>query len=186
MIAAAMRRLFYYQIGEDRRLWQETIMALPEAAFKIDTGYSWATLQRETVHVVDVMQASLERLQGIKHTSAAITIDDPTRQQVRAAWDAVEGQWVAYMAELDDQRFLSEIDIVYRDTAMTTPVWQTIFHVLNHNTLHRAEMRLMVAALGAVPGSDRGFMAHCLAPGGFPPPGAAARRIRLNASADES
>ena len=163
MIANAVRSLFDYQIREDRRLWHEAIMTLPESAFKIDTGYSWGTLQRETVHVVDVMQASLERLYGIKNTTVAVTIDDPTRQQVRAAWDIVEARWQSYMAGLDDQQFLREIDIVYRDTAMTTPVWQTIFHVLNHNTLHRAEMRQMIAVLGGTAGAGISFSAHCLA-----------------------
>ncbi len=166
MIAAAVRELFEYQIREDRRLWDEAIMALPATAFKVDTGYSWGTLQRECAHVVDVMQASLERLHGIKNTTVAITIDDPTREQVRAAWDIVEGQWGSYMADLDDQRFTREIDIVYRDTAMRTPMWQTIFHVLNHNTLHRAEMRQMVVVLGGAAGADRSFSAHCLASSG--------------------
>ena len=59
--------------------------------------------------------------------------------------------------------FTREIDIVYRDTAMTTPVWQTIFHVFNHNTLHRAEMRQMIAAIGGSAGADLGFVDYCLA-----------------------
>ena len=163
MIADAIRMLFDYQMREDRRLWNEAIMPLPEAAFTIDTGYSWGAIQCECAHVVNVMHASLERLHGIKQTTAAITIDDPTREQIRAAWDEVETRWKRYMAELDDQQFTREIEIVYRDTAMTTPVWQTIFHVLNHNTLHRAEMRQMVAAVGGNAGADRSFSAHCLA-----------------------
>jgi len=166
MIADAIRMLVDYQMREDRRLWREAIMTLPEPAFTVDTGYSWGTLQRECAHVVDVMQASLERLHGIKEPTVAITIDDPTREQVRAAWDGVEARWKRYMAELDDQQFIREIDIVYRDTAMTTPVWQTIFHVLNHNTLHRAEMRQMIAAIGGNAGADRSFSAHCLARSG--------------------
>ena len=163
MIAEAIRELFEYQIEEDRRLWDGAIMTLPEPAFKIDTGYSWGTLQRECAHVVDVMHASLERLHGIKVTSAAVTMEDPTRVQIRGAWDRVEAHWTRYMAELNDQQFAREIDIVYRDTAMTTPVWQTIFHCLNHNTLHRAEMRQMIAAIGGSAGADRSFSAHCLA-----------------------
>ncbi len=163
MIADAIRMLVDYQMREDRRLWREAIMTLPESAFTVDTGYSWGTLQRECAHVVDVMHASLERLHGIKETTVAITIGDPTREQIRAGWDGVEARWKGYMAELDDQQFIREIDIVYRDTAMTTPVWQTIFHVLNHNTLHRAEMRQMIAAIGGSAGADRSFSAHCLA-----------------------
>ena len=163
MIAAAIQMLFDYQMQEDRRLWREAIMPLPEAAFTIDTGYSLGTLQRECAHVVDVMHASLQRLQGIKEPTIAVTVDEPSREQIRAVWDGVEAQWKRYMAELDDGRFTRAIDIVYRDTAMTTPVWQTIFHCLNHNTLHRAEMRQMVAQLGGIAGADRGFSAHCLA-----------------------
>lgn len=163
MIADAIRTLFEYQMQEDRRLWDGEIMALPESAFKIDTGYSWGTLQRECAHVVDVMHASLERLHGIKVTSVAVTTDDPSREQMRAAWDRVEAGWKRYMTELNDQQFTREIDIVYRDTAMTTPVWQTIFHVFNHNTLHRAEMRQMIAAIGGSAGADLGFVDYCLA-----------------------
>jgi len=166
MTADIARGIFDYQIREDRRFWDEAIMALPASAFRVDTGYSWGTLQRECAHVVDVMHASLERLHGIKATTVAVAIEDPSREQVRAAWDIVEGRWRSYMAALDDQQFTREIDIVYRDTAMRTPVWQTIFHVFNHNTLHRAEMRQMVAALGGALESDLSFSAHCLASSG--------------------
>ena len=41
MIADMVRSLFAFQIREDRRLWDEAIMTLPEPAFKVDTGYSW-------------------------------------------------------------------------------------------------------------------------------------------------
>jgi len=163
MSAEIVRAIFEYQMAEDRRLWDETIEPLSEAAFRFDTGYSWGSLQRECVHVVDVMQHSFDRVHGAKVTTAAITVDDPTREQVRAAWDRVEAQWTRYMAELDDSTVQRDIDIVYRDTAMTTPVWQTIFHFFNHNTLHRAEMRQMVALSSASADSDRGFLDYCLA-----------------------
>jgi uncharacterized damage-inducible protein DinB len=158
-----VRSLFAYQTQEDRRLWNEAIMTLPASAFTIDTGYSWGSLQAECVHVIDVMQHSLQRVQSLKSISAAVTIANPTRAQIRQIWDAVETQWRAYFSALDDQTFQREIDIVYRDTAMTTPVWQTIFHFFNHNTLHRAEMRQMVTALGGAANADSPFINYCLA-----------------------
>ncbi len=163
MTADMLRSLFAFQIREDRRLWDEAIMTLPESAFYVDTGYSWGALQAECVHVVDVMHRSLQRVHGIKSTSAVVTIDKPARAQIREIWDAVEAQWQTYFAALDDQAFQREIDIIYRDTAMTTPVWQTIFHFFNHNTLHRAEMRQMVAALGGAANPDMPFSDYCLA-----------------------
>ena len=83
MTADMIRMLSAYQMQEDRRLWDEAIMALSEPAFKVDTGYSWLTLQAECAHVVDVMHHSLERLHGIQRISAAVTIADPTRAQLR-------------------------------------------------------------------------------------------------------
>jgi len=166
MTADIVKAIFEYQTGEDRRLWDEAIMPLPEAAFTVDTGYSWGTLQRECVHVVDVMHASLERLNGVKVTTVAVTMDDPTREQIRAAWDRVEARWMRYMAALDDLTVQREVDIVYRETEMRTPVWQTIFHFFNHNTLHRAEMRQMIAQISGAAGADLSFSAHCLAKAG--------------------
>ena len=162
MTADIVRALFEYQIREDRRLWDEAILPLAESSFKVDTGYSWETLQRECVHVVDAMHSSLECIHGIKSTTVAVTIDDPTRPQVREIWDKVEAEWKSYIAQLDDREFQREVDIVYRDTAMTVPVWQKIFHVFNHNTLHRAEMRQMVAFLGDSVDFGMSFSDHCL------------------------
>lgn len=166
MSAEIARAIFAWQTREDRRLWDGAIMALPEPAFTIDTGYSWGSLQRECVHVVDVMQASLERVQSIKQTTSAVATEDPTRVQVRAIWDRVEADWRSWFARLDDRGFQQELEIVYRDTAMTVPVWQTIFHFFNHNTLHRAEMRQMVAQLGGAAEPERSFSAYCLARSG--------------------
>lgn len=163
MTADMIRSLFAYQMREDRRLWDEAIMALPEQAFKVDTGYSWRTLQAECAHVVDVMHRSLQRVHGIKSTTAVFTTDDLARGQIREIWDAVEAQWQSYISALDDQTFQREIEIIYRDTAMTTPVWQTIFHFFNHNTLHRAEMRQMVLSLGGAANPDLPFIDYCLA-----------------------
>ena len=163
MKALIVRAIFEYQMAEDRRLWDEAIAPLEEEAFGFDTGYSWGSLQHECVHVVDVMQHSLERVRGYKVMTAAFAVENPTRAQIRAVWDQVEAQWTRYMAELDDETVGRNVDIVYRGAAMTTPVWQTIFHFFNHNTLHRAEMRQMIAQLGGASGSDRSFSAHCLA-----------------------
>lgn len=163
MTADMIRSLFAYQMQEDRRLWEEEITALAEPAFTVDTGYSWGSLQAECVHVVDVMHHSLERVQGIKRVTTAVKIEDPSRAQLREIWDSVEAGWQSYMLALDDQTVGRELDIIYRETEMTVPTWWTIFHVFNHNTLHRAEMRQMVTALGGSAIPDLPFIDFCLA-----------------------
>ena len=157
-----VRTLFEYQIGEDRRLWDAVISPLDNSLFAIDTGYSWGSLQRECVHVVDTMHAYLERINGIKQVTKAFKLEDPDKAQVREMWDAVEAKWKSYMAALDDLEFHRRVDIVYRETEMTAPVWNIVLQVFNHNTLHRAEMLQMVAVLREPVDFSLGFAQYCL------------------------
>ena len=157
-----VKTIFEFQIAEDQRLWHEVILPLDENLFKVDTGYSWGSLQRECVHVVDVMHTSLERIHGILNVSQAFTTADPDLAQVRATWDVVEDTWKTYMRGLDDQEFHRQVDVIYRDKALTLPVWNMIFHVFNHNTLHRTEMLQIVASLNEPPNFDTCFARFCL------------------------
>ena len=142
-----MRQLFDWTRHADRRLWDEAIAPLDDALFQHDTGYSLGSLQCETAHVVDVMDTSLQRIQGIKHPRPPFNSDAPPIAVIRDAWDAAETRWQAFMRALDAESFGRRIDVIYRETPMNIPTWQLIFHVINHNTLHRAEMLGMLSRL---------------------------------------
>ena len=141
------KTVFAYQMRADRRLWHDVIMPLDEALFYVDGGYSWGSLQRECAHVIDAMHGYMQRLGGSKQIAKAFSLAKPSRAQVRQRWDAVEAEWTAYMERLDEREFDRQVETVYRDTLILVPVWQLLFQVFNHNTLHRAEMLQIIAAL---------------------------------------
>lgn len=156
------RTVFAYQMYEDRRLWEEVIMPLDESWFYVDTGYSWGSLQRECAHVIDAMHGYMQRLGGSKQIGKAFAVDNPDRAQVRERWDAVEAEWGLYMASFDEREFDRVVETVYRDTLISVPVWQLVFQVFNHNTLHRAEILQIVAALAAPLDFDASFARYCM------------------------
>ena len=162
MNSSIVRTVFAYQLYEDRRLWDEVIMPLDESLFYVDTGYSWGSLQRESAHVIDAMHGYMQRLHGSKQIAKAFAVDNPNRALVRERWDAVEAEWGSYIARFDDREFDRLVDTVYRDTLIAVPVWQLVFQVFNHNTLHRAEMLQIVAALTEPLVFDASFARYCV------------------------
>ena len=153
--------IFAYQMREDRRLWDEVIRPLDETLFYADTGYSWGSLQRECAHVIDAMHGYMQRLHGSNQVTRAFATNDPDRSLVRDRWDAVESEWKSYMARFDDREFDRMVDTVYRDKPITVPAWQLVFQVFNHNTLHRAEMLQIVAAVKEPVDIDLSFASFC-------------------------
>ncbi|MCY4070470.1 MAG: DinB family protein [Chloroflexi bacterium] len=157
-----VKTIFAYQISADRRLWDEVIMPLEESLFYVDTGYSWGSLQRECAHVIDAMHGYMQRLHSSKQIGKAFAVDNPDRAQVRERWDAVETDWKSYITRFDDREFDRRVETIYRDTLIAVPVWQLVFQVFNHNTLHRAEMLQIVAALAQPVDFDASFARYCI------------------------
>ena len=142
-----VRGLFDYQVFEDRCVWDEAIMPLTEAQFTQDTGYSWGTLQRECVHVINVIHDSLQRAQGHVQFDSLSWPDSPNRAHVRQQWDETEATWKNFLADLDGIGFHREVNVIYRDQPVIIPVWNVICQMINHGTIHRVEMLKMVAEL---------------------------------------
>ena len=156
-----MRQLFDWLCHEDRRLWDEGIAPLDERLFRAETGYSLGSLQLTTAHVVDVMAQNLTRLRFGEPTSPTFAAYAPSRSEIRRVWDEAEAGWRAYLGGMDAAEFTRGNAIVYRETAMTVPNWQIISHVINHNTLHRAEIVDMLLRLGQKPALEISFARYC-------------------------
>ena len=150
-----MRELFDWVCREDRRLWDEGIAPLDDNLFCYDSGYSLGSLRATTAHVVDSMCQNLQRLEAGEPATPIFDSDSPSRDEIRRAWDRAEAGWRRYLSRLDAAEFQRGNAIVYRQTAMTIPNWQIIFHVINHNTLHRAEMLDTLSRLGRPTDQER-------------------------------
>ncbi len=156
---AFIKTLFEFNFWENRRVWDLAIMPLTEAQFTQDTGYSWGTLQRECVHVMDGECNWLKRAQSQQPQSLEFA-DYPTRERCRARWDTIEQDWQVFLTTLDESTFFGPARFQFRGKEATRPRWQILFHVLNHGTLHRAEMLKMVAEISGPVDFDLSMMQY--------------------------
>ena len=156
---AFIKTLFEFNFWENRRVWDLAIMPLTEAQFTQDTGYSWGTLQRECVHVMDGEQGWLRRAQS--QPPQALDFDTyVTRDQCRIKWDAIEQDWNDFLATCNEDTFFDTARFMFRGKEEVRPCWQILFHVLNHGTLHRAEMLKMVAEISEPVDFDLSMMQY--------------------------
>ena len=77
----------------------------------------------------------------------------PTVTALRARWGKEEAALMEFVASLSDRKLTSEITYTSTEGERhTRALWETMAHLVNHGTQHRAEAAAMLTALGHSPG----------------------------------
>jgi len=139
------KQLIEFNFWENRRVWENAIMPLTDAQFTTDTGYSWGTIQRECVHVMNGELGWLQRANSIQNAEQLKFEDFVERKKIRQQWDRIEEMWETYTTRLDDTLLFTNCTFLFRGKQIEVETWQVIFHVINHGTIHRTEILRMVA-----------------------------------------
>lgn len=150
--------LFEYNYWEHRHVWDDCVMHLSDTQFYQDTGYSHGSIHAELVHVMSGEWWWLARAQGYSHPRSLHTADYPDRDSIRAKWDSIEADVRAFITSLN-------ADGLDRAVRYTTPdgrvvdnhVWKILFHIINHGTIHRAEIMTISHRIGG-PSFDLSLM----------------------------
>lgn len=158
MLLDAVRRLYEYN--------RETTRRLLDAAADVDPNDLTAVIVigqpsiRDTfVHVCSAQSAHLatwSTLPGASvwvHTSVD-SIDLPDLAAVRRRWSALSAGTDAFLATLRTDHDLARRYSRTRSdgTLIERELWLGMLHVANHGTQHRAEIAVMLTALGRSPG----------------------------------
>lgn len=138
-------QLMTFNYWENRRVWDHAIIPLTAAQFMQDTGYSWGTVQRECVHIMDGEWGWLQRIRRVAQPEKLGFDDLIDRQTIRNKWDAIQGEWDVFMQALTPEIFFKSCTFQFRGKPIDMPTGNVIFHVVNHGTTHRSEILRMVA-----------------------------------------
>ncbi len=148
-----LRELFDYNYwARDRQL--EACAALTEEQFLRPMGNSFSSVRDTLAHLVAVEWVWLERWLGRSPTKldggeyAAERF--PTFGAIRDCWATVERNMRSYLSGLEDsalQRRLSYTN--FKGERWTYPLWQTLLHLVNHQTYHRGQITTLLRQLGA-------------------------------------
>ncbi len=141
MRADEIRQLYDYHFALNRRVWDESVMALTDEQYIQQLDYSVGSIRNQTVHVMSIDERWFSGLRGLEVPDFLNPDEFPSRAIVRARWDEVEQMMRGYLESLTDEA----LDSMFEGLA----VWQVLLHVLNHGTDHRAQMLAMLHRLDA-------------------------------------
>jgi len=148
-----LRELYEYNYwARDRQL--EACAALTEEQFLRPMGSSFSSVRDTLAHLVVVEWVWHERWQGKSPAKvdaqefAAETF--PNLAAIRDRWRAVEGNVRGYLAELGEPALKQSLTYTnMKGETWTYPLWQTLLHVVNHQTYHRGQITTLLRQLGA-------------------------------------
>jgi len=150
---ATLRDLFDYNYGaRDRQL--DACAALSEEQFLRPMGNSFSSVRDTLAHLVAVEWIWHERWRGKSPSKvdaqefAAGTF--PNLATVRDRWGVVEGNVRAFLAGLNEVDLAQALTYTnVKGERWTSPLWQALFHVVNHQTYHRGQITTLLRQLGA-------------------------------------
>lgn len=142
MNADNFRHAFEYHFMTNRKLWDQSVMALTDAQFVQPLDYSIGSIRNQTVHMFNVDDRWFCGLLNLPVPDFVNPEDYPDRALVREMWDAVEQRQRLYLDDLTD-------DMLQQEFRPGILVWQVLLHNINHGTDHRAQVLAMLHSLGA-------------------------------------
>lgn len=142
----------YNYWARDQQL--QACAALSEEQFLRPLGNSFSSVRDTLAHLIVAEWVWLERWKGHSPTKAEAAPYDaatfPTLAVVEDRWRQIERGVREYLAALTPEPLLQPLN--YTNIAgepWTYPLWQTLVHVVNHQTYHRGQVTTMLRQLGA-------------------------------------
>jgi uncharacterized damage-inducible protein DinB len=145
----AYRSLFEYNRWANARVWK-CVMALSDDQFNEPSDYSFGSVQQQIVHTMDAESLWQKRLIGISPPAFLNPADYPLRSMIRAEWDIVDEDMVAWLDKLTEAKLEEDLEFrsINGDAIRHMPVWQALQHIVNHSTDHRAQTLAQIHRVG--------------------------------------
>ena len=144
-----VRELYRYNTWANGRLFH-SVAHLSADEFTRDLGSSYPSLRDTLLHIVSAEWIWLERWKGSSPQSMFQARDFPDVPALRARWSEVEIDQQDFLETVTPERLLAAVAYVnLRGQAWRYPLWQQMYHVVNHSTYHRGQLTTMLRQLGA-------------------------------------
>ncbi len=129
---------------------------LSEEQFTRHMISSFPSVQATLVHMVESEWVWSERWYGHSPTTQQVQEfmpdQSPTLVVLKERWHAVESSVRRYLASLGEDDLKKELRYVNRQgEAWIYPLWQALFHLVNHQTYHRGQVTTLLRQLGVAP-----------------------------------
>ena len=149
MMLEAVRSLVGYHYAAYDQVWS-SVMELSREQFVQESDYSLGSVRNQLVHVMDVDDRWLTRLQEQQPTESLAFTDFPDQQSVRQKWNSIRGSVENYVLGLSREQLERTVELYFpgRGGSHHNTRWQILLHVVNHGTDHRAQILALLGDLG--------------------------------------
>lgn len=149
MMLKAVRSLVDYHYAAYDRVWS-SVMELSREQFVQEYDYSLGSVRNQLVHVMNVDDRWLSRLQQQQPTQNLIFTDFPDQQSARQTWASIRGSVQDYVLGLSREQLERTVELHFprRGGRRHNTRWQILLHVVNHGTDHRAQILALLDDLG--------------------------------------
>ncbi len=119
-------------------------------------GSSFSSVRDTLAHLVAVEWLWLERWRGrspaAQEAAGFAPATFPDIHAVRQRWAAAERNMKEYLAGVTEGVLLQTVSYLnLKGEPWSYPLWQTVWHLINHQTYHRGQITTMLRQLGTQP-----------------------------------
>jgi uncharacterized damage-inducible protein DinB len=142
-----------YHAWATRRL-MDAVEGLSDEELGRDFGTADKSVLDTLVHVYAADRLWLGRILGHPNPGFAgfITPADRSLAVLQKDWPALLEGWKQWAAGLTEERALEPLSYAdLKGGARKEPLWQIVFHVVNHGTHHRGQVSGFLRTMGRVP-----------------------------------
>jgi uncharacterized damage-inducible protein DinB len=151
MDLATIGALYRYNSWANERVLN-AVSRVAQADFIRDLKSSHRSIRDTLTHVVWSEWIWLQRWKGVSPTTVFSPADFPTAESLRERFQTVAAERSAFMGQLAAERLLQVVEYTnIKGEIWRYPLWQQLYHVVNHSTYHRGQVALMLRQLGAAP-----------------------------------
>src|SRR5262245_30542140 len=151
MDLATIEALYRYNSWAHERVLN-AVSRVAQADFVRDLKSSHRSIRDTLTHVVWSEWIWLQRWKGVSPTTVFSPADFPTVESLRERFQAVAAERSAFGGHLTAERLLQVVEYTnVKGEIWRYPLWQQLYHVVNHSTYHRGQVASMLRQLGAAP-----------------------------------
>ncbi len=153
--AAIARHLLIYMLWADRVMVRALREVTPEDLTR-ETGSSFPSLLQTVNHIAGAEKIWLARFLGTALDPFPTENDYTELIPLLIAWEETAAGIEAFLAGLTDEQLAATLAWANsRGETFNRPLWQPVFHLVNHSSYHRGQVATMLRQMGyAAPGTD--------------------------------
>ena len=144
-----IHKLFtYYYWARDEQL--KSCEALSDEQWTRDIGNSFASVRDTFHHILIAEWAWNQRWRGGSLENVPNPKDVPTVAALRERWQPFEVETKKFLDDLREDRLNDTVTFMNMQGKQNTcALWETFYHLLNHQSYHRGQITTMLRQLGA-------------------------------------